>query len=190
MHKDFNYSSIFADLIRAYIQSRREAGFMFDNPAYWLFRFDQFCEARQVDKTEITKELFDSWSAKQLSESKTTQSNRLQALRCFCIHLNTMGIPSYIPAQLPRPEKTVPYLMSDEDIREFFKQVDLYESGAPVKAFERLATEYKVLFRLIYCCGLRNNEACTLRLADVDTDSGTLTIIHSKGVTLPNSRQH
>ena len=71
--------------------------------------------------------------------------------------------------------------MSDEDIREFFKQVDLYESAAPVKAFERLATEYKVLFRLIYCCGLRNNEACALRLTDVNTDSGTLTIIHSKG---------
>lgn len=40
MHKDFNYSSIFADLISAYIQARREAGFMFGNPAYWLFRFD------------------------------------------------------------------------------------------------------------------------------------------------------
>ena len=52
MHKDFNYSSIFADLISAYMQARREAGFMFDNPAYWLFRFDQFCEARQVNKTE------------------------------------------------------------------------------------------------------------------------------------------
>lgn len=71
--------------------------------------------------------------------------------------------------------------MSDEDIREFFKQVDLYGADAPVKAFERLATEYKVLFRLIYCCSLWNNEACTLRLADVDTDNGTLTIIHSKG---------
>ena len=181
MHKVFNYSSIFADLINAYIQSRREAGFMFDNPAYWLFRFDQFCKSRQVGKTEITKELYDSWSAKQLSESKTTQSNRLQALRCFCIHLNAIGILSYIPVQLPRPEKTVPYRMSDEDIREFFKQADLYEADVPVKAFERLATEYKVLFRLIYCCGLRNNEACTLKLADVDTDSGKLTIIHVKG---------
>ena len=70
MHKDFNYSSIFADLISTYIQSRRDAGFMFDNPAYWLFRFDQFCKARQINKTEITKELYDSWSVKQLSESK------------------------------------------------------------------------------------------------------------------------
>ena len=105
MHKDFNYSSIFADLISTYIQSRREAGFMFDNPAYWLFRFDQFCKTRQINKAEITKELYDSWSAKQLSESKTTQSNRLQALRCFSIHLNSIGIPSYIPTQLPKPEK-------------------------------------------------------------------------------------
>lgn len=181
MHKTYHYCSIFASLIGAYIQSRREAGFMYDNPAYWLSRFDRFCKARRIDNLMVTKELYDAWAEKQPGESKTTQSNRLQALKCFCVHLNTIGIPAYIPAQLPRPEKTVPYLMSDEDIREFFEQVDFYASDAPVKAFNRLAVEYKVLFRLIYCCGLRINEACPLRLTDVDTVHGTLMIYHSKG---------
>lgn len=181
MHKHYCYTSIFSDTISDYINVRREAGFMFDNPAYWLFRFDRFCEARQVDKAEITKELYDSWAAKQSNESKTTQSNRLQALKCFSVYLNSIGIPGYVPVHLPNPEKTVPYLMTDTDIREFFEQVDIYSPNVVAKAFERLATEYKVLFRLIYCCGLRNNEACTLKLADVDTDKGKPTIMHSKG---------
>ncbi len=30
-----------------------------------------------------------------------------------------------------------------------------------------MATEYKVLFRMIYCCGLRNNEACSLKTENV-----------------------
>lgn len=82
---------------------------------------------------------------------------------------------------LPKPEKNVPYLLDYSDIHAFFEQVDAYGSLEPVDSFERLAVEYKVLFRLIYCCSLRNSEACSLRLSDVDTINGTLTIIHSKG---------
>ena len=84
-----------------------------------------------------------------------------------------MGIPAYIPSILPRPEKVVPYLMTDEDIREFFEQVDANETIAHVPAFQRMASEYKVLFRLIYCCGLRNNEACSLKTENVDPVSYT-----------------
>ena len=71
--------------------------------------------------------------------------------------------------------------MKDDDIREFFEQVDLYASTDHVPTFQRMACEYKVLFRLIYCCGLRNNEACSLKTENIDTDSGILTIYHSKG---------
>lgn len=49
MHKNYCYTSTFANFIRNYISVRRGAGFMFDNPAYWLFRFDRFCEARHVE---------------------------------------------------------------------------------------------------------------------------------------------
>lgn len=181
MHKNYEYGSAFAELISSYISGRRNAGFMFDNPAYWLFRFDQFCVSCKIIAPVLTKELFDSWSVISQTETKTTQNNRLTALRCFSMHLNTIGIHSYVPHRLPKAEKHVPYLMDDSDIHAFFEQVDNYQSLAPVDSFERLAVEYKVLFRLIYCCGLRNSEACSLRISDVDTESGTLTIIHSKG---------
>jgi len=44
-----------------------------------------------------------------------------------------------------------------------------------------MAQEYKVLFRLIYCCGLRNNEACSLKTSDIDLSRGCLSIYQSKG---------
>lgn len=181
MHKVYEYSSCFAELITSYISGRRDAGFMFDNPAYWLYRFDQFCVKISVKEPLLTKPLFDSWSVISSTETKTTQNNRLTALRCFSIYLNTIGICSYISHVLPRPEKTVPYLMENKDIQAFFEQVDAYSPSAPVGSFERLAIEYKVMFRLLYCCGLRNSEACSLKASDVDTKNGTLTIIHSKG---------
>lgn len=181
MHKSYNYTSCFADLINDYIMSKRDAGFMFDNPAYWLYRFDQFCDKKSLEQAIITKELFESWACVSLTETKTTLNNRLAALRCFSRYLNALGIQCYIPNRLPRPEKKVPYLMEDEDISAFFKQVDSYHTVSPCGVFSRMEKEYKVLFRLLFCCGLRNNEACSLESSNVDLSNGTLTIIHSKG---------
>lgn len=181
MHKVYEYSSCFAPLISQYISERRDAGFMFDNPAYWLYRFDRYCSDHKVNDVSISKKLYLEWASVSDSETKVTQNNRLQALRGFSVYLNSIGIISYIPHTLPKAEKNVPYLMEDDDIQAFFEQVDLYEPCSTVSAFIRMATEYKVLFRLIYCCGLRNNEACSLKTENVDTVHGTIIIIHSKG---------
>lgn len=181
MHKVYEYTSCFSERIIQYISVRRNAGYMFDNPAYWLYRFDQYCAKNKIQTTAVTKELYQKWSAIETSETKVTQANRLQALRGFSVYLNTIGIVSYIPHVLPKAEKNVPYLMEDSDIHAFFEQVDRRNPLSPVNAFNRMASEYKVLFRLIYCCGLRNNEACSLKNENVDTTNGTITVIHSKG---------
>lgn len=181
MHKYYEYTSAFAPSINDYIQSHRSAGFKFDNPAYWLYRFDQYCVEQNVKESALTKTLYDKWSERLPTETKVTQNNRLQALRGFSLYLNTMGIQSYIPLNLPRPEKIVPYLMTDHDIREFFEQVDLYKTVSSSGVFHRLSFEYKILFRLIYCCGLRNNEACTLKKEHVDLVHGSLVLHHTKG---------
>lgn len=181
MHKKYVYTSVFAELITDYIKANRDAGFLYDNPSYWLYRFDQYCDKNSITETIITKELYEKWSAKFSTESKTTQNNRLQAIRKFSTYLNILGIPSYIPKILPKPEKIVPYLMTDSDIKQFFEQLDARQNKTNVKAFKRLEHEYKVIFRLIYSCGLRNNEACSLKLENVNLDNGTLEILHSKG---------
>ena len=104
MHKDYRYASVFAELLKDYIAVRREAGFLYDNPAYWLYRFDQFCVKNDIKEAMISKPLFDSWASRTDRETKTTQNNRLQALRNFCVYLNTLGIDAYIPAVLPKTE--------------------------------------------------------------------------------------
>lgn len=44
----------------------------------------------------------------------------------------------------------------------------------------RMANEYPLMFRLYYCCGMRNNEVCALTTFDVDLESGILTIRDGK----------
>lgn len=63
----------------------------------------------------------------------------------------------------------------------FFAEVDAYCPATNIPAYRRLAGEYRVLFRMIYCCGLRNSEACAIPGDHVDLDAGTLTITESKG---------
>lgn len=41
--------------------------------------------------------------------------------------------------------------------------------------------EYRVIFRLIYCCGLRISEARTLKQEDVDLKNGRVRILEAKG---------
>lgn len=181
MHKVYEYNSCFSELITQYISERRNAGFMFDNPAYWLYRFDQYCSDNKIQEASISKKLYQEWASLSDLKTKVTQNNRLQALRGFSVYLNAIGISSYIPHVLPKAEKNVPYLMEDTDIHAFFEQVDFYNPHSTVNSFNRMATEYKVLFRMIYCCGLRNNEVCSLKTENVDTVHGVITIIHSKG---------
>lgn len=106
MHKKYIYSSVFANLLNDYISAHREACFMYDNPAYWLYRFDQYCDERQVKGATITKPLFEMWASKSDTETKTTQNNRMQAVRNFSMYLNTLGISSYMPLNLPRHESS------------------------------------------------------------------------------------
>ncbi len=62
-----------------------------------------------------------------------------------------------------------------------FKVIDEYIPSMSYGAFHRLAAEYKVIFRLLYCCGLRISEVRSLHTDDVDLNHGTVRIIQSKG---------
>lgn len=55
MHKQYEYKSVFALFINDYMLSHRKAGFEFDNPAYWLYRFDRYCVAHKVDEYVLDK---------------------------------------------------------------------------------------------------------------------------------------
>jgi len=71
----------------------------------------------------------------------------------------------------------VPYIFSDEELRQFLRQADSIpiENHSP---YQHLF--YPLLFRLLYGCGLRLNEALTLKIRNVDFENGILTILGTK----------
>ena len=84
-YRAYEYKSVFFEKITDYISTRRKEGFMYDNPAYWLSRFDQFCCSNKIQAVFISKQFFDAWASRNESETKTTQCNRLEALKNFSV---------------------------------------------------------------------------------------------------------
>lgn len=112
---------------------------------------------------------------------KKTCSARISIIRQFALFLSSLGIETYIPSNFYKVEKKVVHILSDAEIIAFFEEADGYVPAIDIIGFHRLATEYKVIFRLIYCCGLRISEARKLCWNDVDLKQGTIRILQSKG---------
>jgi integrase len=71
-------------------------------------------------------------------------------------------------------------VLNKEEVKELFSVIDSYIPVSIHPADLRMANEYPLMFRLYYCCGMRNNEVCALKTADVDLESGILTIRDAK----------
>jgi integrase/recombinase XerD len=179
--KNYAFISVFTEHLTNYIEQKRSLGFSFNLQSYWLYRFDKYCVSINLCEPSITKKLIDDWMTSIPNDGKHSKCSRLAAIKGFLIYLNTIGIDAYVPHAYIRAEKTIPYLLSDSEIKSFFESLDNRTVNSPVKRFKQLSVEYKVFFRLMYCCGLRNSEVCNAKIEDINLSDGTLEIKQSKG---------
>lgn len=181
MTRTFEFKSVFAPYIQQMIEVRHSQGYIFEEQAYQLSRFDKYCVQKNITESNVTRALFESWAARLPDEGSTAHYDRVRELRSFCIFMNTLGFQFWFPHVLPKPSKNIPYLMDDSDICAFFEVLDKRTPISTYPGPQRVNVEYKVIFRLIICCGLRNSEAAELKTDDVNLSNGTFKVIHSKG---------
>ena len=177
----YKFQSCFGPYIERFIQEKRDAGFIYESEEWKLKHFDAFCIEESIAEPVLTRELAYAWGALHDDEALATCSGRTSILRQFALYLTTLGIDAYIPSRFFKAEKKVIHILSDEEIVALFEEIDGYVPATTGRVFHRLAAEYKVIFRLIYCCGLRVSEARKLNWEDVDLDDGSVRIIQSKG---------
>ena len=178
---EYQFKSCFAPYIEEFIHEKRAAGFNYETEEWKLKHFDSFCVEEAVTEPHLSRELVKKWGTLRDGECLATCSARTSVLRQFALYLVSLGIEAYIPSDFYKTEKTVVHIMSDAEIKSFFENVDKYVPALCSKVFYRLAAEYKVIFRLIYCCGLRISEARKLCWKDVDLSQGMIRILQSKG---------
>ncbi len=178
--KDYPYQSVLAPYIKDYISQMRALGFIYNVKGYQLHRFDKYWTDNGYSDIAITIERLENWLRALPQESKSSHSSRIAAVRSLAIYLNTLGIESYVPIENVGRDHRKIHIFNKPELQEFFEVVDSYVPKSIASSDFRMANEYPVMFRLYYCCGMRNSEVCLLKRSGVDIDKGIITIYDGK----------
>lgn len=177
----YQYGSCFGPYIQQFIEKKRSIGFVYEHEEWELKHFDHFCCEKGISETSLSRALVMEWGQLRENEYKTTSGSRFSVIRQFGLFLLSMDIEAYLPSNYSYRSKSKTHVLSDEEIIAVFKIVDQRQPVHNNSDFRRLALEYRIILRLIYCCGLRISEARLLKNQNVDFESGTLRITQSKG---------
>ncbi len=177
----YEFKSCFSGYIEQLLIEKNAEGFIYDSAKYVLIRFDKFCLERGFTEAIVTKELVYDWGTSNGNESRATVGSRLSIIRQLALFMTSVGVECYIPSNFSDHHHRLIYVLNEVEITDFFVAVDSYVSGINADRFNRLALEYKILFRVIFCCGLRVSEVRKLKVEDIDLESGKTIIRQSKG---------
>ena len=177
MKTDF-YSS-FAGQLEEFVTHKKALGYSYTSSIIQIKQFDHFCKEQFPEESLLSKEIVHSWLQSRSEDSLGTRKIRLGCLRQFALFLHNLGYNAYVAPKelLPSYKAYIPYVFSDEELTHFFTQIDLC-SYSGVYPYRNL--RLPVLFRLLYCCGLRLSEATHLRVRDFDFPRDVLTVRHGK----------
>ena len=170
------FIGINAPFIKQYIEFKRNLGYAFKSTQH-LSMFDRFTIDNGAKMLGLTRELAEKWAEKRPNESEVTKYKRVNDVINFAKYLNHLGYDSYIPKQVKAYRTTfTPYIFSHEKLKALFAAADTHE----VHRTSTMKYIVPVIFRVIYSCGLRANEALSLKCGDVHLDEKYIVIREPK----------
>jgi len=171
----------FKPYIEGLVEQKKSIGYPYDASARILKVFSVFCSACYPEEKILTKEIAMRWAEKRQDEHVNGLIRRITPVRQLAKYMNSIGIDAYlIPRGIPGKQvRYVPHIFTDQELHAFFAEAD----RCVVSSYSGPARHLiiPVIFRLLYCCGLRSSEARLLTVEDVDLEIGKLTIRQSKG---------
>ncbi len=171
---------IFSELAYSFINYKRSLGYKYESEPKCLSRFCRFAEEKGVSTVEITKELAYEWCSPREYEASKSRCHRITCIRQFAIYLSDLGYPAFI---LPEQKFTdsyksfAPYIFTHDEINWLIKAVDRTKER---RVSRNMHLSLPVIFRLLYSCGMRVSEVCSLKNRDVNLDKGILTLRNTK----------
>lgn len=171
--------SSLAPYITGLIKQKRACGYAYVFQAYILAAFDHFCSVKSHEVKTITRDLVMEWAIQRSTEGKNYRNQRVSFVRQLALYMVSLGMEAYVPRHYASGTVAAPHILTMPELREFFTAVDSYRLHQ--SRLQRLEPTYRVLFRLLYCCGLRLAEVCYLPRSNVDLVEGSIRILHSKG---------
>jgi len=178
----FDIKGAFAEYIIGLIRLRRTVGFRYMEGERILYRFSEFCNLHFPDELELTEQIVRKWIENPNEYKNAYQTYRMAAVRNLGIYMTGMGRNAYVlPVEFyPRPDpRYVVRIYTKEELAKIFKCADRCSQNTKSPYLHLIVP---VIFRLLYCCGLRPREARKLKSENIDLNNGEIRIIQSKGL--------
>ena len=165
----YQYYSHFAPYIEGLIEQKLALGYDYSESQRILHTFDLFCIERYPQEELLTQELAMNWTEATDTEHNLYRLNRVSVVRELARYMNSIGIAAYvIPLELTRKTgRHIPHIYSAEELTRLFAVIDRYKPSRRSPAKHLVVA---VMFRMIYCCGLRPVEARRLLRENVDLE--------------------
>jgi integrase/recombinase XerD len=176
----FTGNSPLAALMAQFVQEKRACGYRYDECASSLRRFDAYLCRQGLQHVELPRAVMSSWLAKQPHEAGTTQRARINMVRQFALFMHRLGLPADVPdpgAGAKQSKSFLARVLTHDEVRRLLDAADQIEPSASTHLRHLVLPE---LLRVLYGCGLRLEEALSLRMRDVDLIQGVLHINDTK----------
>lgn len=174
-----DFESLLAPYMAGLIEQKRALGYKYVVQARILERFDKLCLEQFPDESTVTKPMLDIWSILKSYEHPGTLRNRVTVVSHLAGFICGLGREAYVfpTNDLPKEPQYIPHIYTDNELQRLFRQIDCCHYSVEVPNRHLIMP---VLFRMLYCCGLRLGEALRLEVGNVDLYSGVLLIRESK----------
>lgn len=142
--------------------------------------FIAFCSERHTEADGFSRAMIEDWLGQKHFKTNTTHNLAVTKIRNFARYLMSVGIDAHIPDEeySVRVIHYTPYIFTDEELGRLF---EAFDSMTPCKQSPCRESISPVLFRMMYCCGMRPAEPLSLLMKDVDLKNREIYIRQSKG---------
>jgi integrase len=173
------FKSSFSSQMLEMLEYKEALGYAGSSYYKFLLNFDRFCFENYPSQCLLTEEIVSKWAIAKPNEGAAGVTRRLIAIREFGKYLVSTGYAAYvIPTELVGSfKKFMPYIYTDVELAKFFCGAD---NLPPCKVSPLREFTAPVLFRLMYCCGLRPAEIRLLKRKEVDFTEKLVMISESK----------
>ena len=181
MRRILNFESCLKDEIKDFLELRKSQGHDAGREEYMLYTLDKHLKSTKWERKDLSPEIINGWLSSLPGEmSVNTKIVYISHYRQFARFLSTLGYTAFIPERPVEDKSYMPYIFSGEEILALIRAADtLVEESRPNGRHSAVC--FSVIIRLLCGCGLRLNEALTLKTCDVDMETCTLKIRCAKG---------
>ena len=169
-----------APYIQGLLELKHAMGLPYESSECHLLAFDAMCALHYPGQNALSREMAMEWVVKHPAEHVNGQLKRITSIRQLAKHMASLGIEAYvIPTGIPgRRIHYSPHIFSHRELRALFAAADAIKDSR-IGGQRHLIIP--VMFRMIYCLGMRPGEARKLHRNDVNLARGSVLIRESKG---------